>query len=39
MDKIKEINLQFMSFIQELFDFCKHDTAAVYAKIYLLNGM
>lgn len=39
MDKIKEINLQFVSFIQELFDFCKHNTAVVYAKIYLLNGM
>lgn len=36
MDKIKEINLLFVSFIQELFDFCKHNTAVVYAKMYLM---
>jgi len=36
VDKIKEINLQFASFIRELFDFCKHSTAVVHAKIYLM---
>lgn len=36
VDKIKAINLQFVSFIGELFDFCKHITAVVHEKIYLM---
>lgn len=36
VDKIKAINLHFVSFIRELFDFCKHNTAVVHEKIYLM---